>query len=361
MHPDERQWAKDHAKDFAAFYEKTAGKEITQDQAENMLLANGYIRVDSAAASGGAGYDSTAAQYLTQNAGGLFTKDQYYNNPFAFGNADGSRTPEQLAMPGGVAHPVAGMVIGGAITGGLTLGLDAVAGVVAAVKACAANPVLCGNQVAITAGDVAAGSAMPAGTGAAVAGAAGAAAEAGPAKTASGDLNAAGNSARSQPYGNGASASPSLGADAAGSSGATAQLPSAANIPVTSGGAANASTLQGLKDQLANENLANIAARDPRLAAAVNGSGTSSPNFSIGSGTGAEANSLGQTWVGDGATLVSNQGACPGCLVSADGTRIYRPPQPKSSPYATTGVQANFVRQSPSGTIISNGHLNITP
>ncbi|KAA0072896.1 hypothetical protein CIW54_28170 [Paraburkholderia sp. T12-10] len=110
-----------------------------------MLLANGYIRVDGAAASGGLGYDSTAAQYLTQNAGGLFTKDQYYNNPFMFGNADGSATPEQLAMPGGTAHPVAGMVIGGAITGGLALGPEAVAGIGAAAKACAANPVLCAN------------------------------------------------------------------------------------------------------------------------------------------------------------------------------------------------------------------------
>ena len=175
LHPDERKWATDHAKDFAAFYEQKTGKEITQDQAENMLLANGYIRVDSAAASGGTGYDATAAQYLTKNAGGLFTKDQYYNNPFMFGNEDGSPTPEQLAMPGGVPHPVAGMVIGGAITGGLALGPEAVGGVVAAVKACAANPVLCANQAAITAGDVAAGSAMPAGTGASVAGAAGAA------------------------------------------------------------------------------------------------------------------------------------------------------------------------------------------
>ena len=86
LHPDERKWAKDHAKDFAAVYEKATGRSITQDQAENKLLANGYIRVDSAAASGGTGYDATAAQYLTQNAGGLFTKDQYYNNPFLFGN-----------------------------------------------------------------------------------------------------------------------------------------------------------------------------------------------------------------------------------------------------------------------------------
>jgi filamentous hemagglutinin len=175
LHPDERQWAKDHAKDFAKFYADKTGQTITADQAQQMLLANGYIRVDAFAASGGAGYDSTAAQYLTQNAGGLFTKDQYYNNPFMFGNKDGSATPEQLAMPGGVPHPAAGLAIAGAVTGGLALGPEAVTGIAAAAKACAANPVLCANQAAITAGDVAAGSAMPAGTGASVAGVAGAA------------------------------------------------------------------------------------------------------------------------------------------------------------------------------------------
>ncbi|MDM8359643.1 hemagglutinin repeat-containing protein [Pandoraea communis] len=135
----------------------------------------------------------------------------------------------------------------------------------------------------------------------------------------------------------------------------------AMHAAVTSDGMANAATLPGLKAQLVNENLVNIAARDPRLGVAVNGSGTSNPNFSVGSGSVADANALGQVWVGDGAKLVSNQAACPGCLVSADGTMIYRPPQPKTSPFATTGVQANFVRQTPSGTIISNGHLNVIP
>jgi hypothetical protein len=130
---------------------------------------------------------------------------------------------------------------------------------------------------------------------------------------------------------------------------------------VTSGGTANAATYPLLKNQLVNENLANIAAQDSRLAAAVKGSGTSNPNFSIGIGTTAEANTLGQAWVGDGATLVSNQVACPGCLISADRTMIYRPPQPKSSPFSTTGVQANFVKQTPDGVVLSNGHLNITP
>lgn len=54
---------------------------------------------------------------------------------------------------------------------------------------------------------------------------------AGPAQNASGDLNAAGNAARNQPHGNGASASPSPGANAAGNSGASVGLPSATNAP----------------------------------------------------------------------------------------------------------------------------------
>mgnify|MGYP003575676720 CR=1 FL=1 len=32
----------------------------------------------------------------------------------------------------------------------------------------------------------------------------------------------------------------------------------------------------------------------------------------------------------------------------------------KASLFATTGVQANFVRQPKTGTVISNGHLNVT-
>ncbi|HDR8921130.1 TPA: hypothetical protein QDA90_001650 [Burkholderia vietnamiensis] len=55
-----------------------------------------------------------------------------------------------------------------------------------------------------------------------------------------------------------------------------------------------------------NENLANIAAQDPRLAAAVNGSGTNNINDSIGIGTTAEANRLGKIWVGDEATMMSD-------------------------------------------------------
>ena len=134
----------------------------------------------------------------------------------------------------------------------------------------------------------------------------------------------------------------------------------ATNTARTSAGTANAATQQGLKDQLANENLANIAAQDPRLAAAMKGSGTSNINFSIGSGTTAEANQLGKIWVGDGATMMSDGSG----LLSADGTRAYRFPSEKVSPYATTGTQANFEAYNVNPVTgqrvkVSNGHLNV--
>ncbi|WP_354292726.1 hypothetical protein [Paramixta manurensis] len=93
----------------------------------------------------------------------------------------------------------------------------------------------------------------------------------------------------------------------------------------------------------------------------MKGSDTVNPNFSVGSGSAAEADRLGQIWVGDGARLVTNQKECPGCLVSADGARIYRPPSEKKNTPADlnpTGVQANFVQQK-DGVIISNGHMSI--
>jgi len=116
-----------------------------------------------------------------------------------------------------------------------------------------------------------------------------------------------------------------------------------------------------LKGQLGNQNLANIAAQDSRLAAAVNGSGTSNPNFSVGSGTIAEANQLGKIWVGDGAVMTSDGSG----MISADGTRVYRFPTEKNSTFATTGTQANFETYNVNSVTgqrvkVSNGHLNVT-
>jgi hypothetical protein len=120
-------------------------------------------------------------------------------------------------------------------------------------------------------------------------------------------------------------------------------------------GPTNSAGYQQLKNQLNNENISNIAEKDPRLAAALN---LSQKNDSIGKATADESAQLGQIWVGDGATAVS----FPGAFLSADGTRLYRPPQSKpSSSFATTGVQSNFIVVGPDGKWITNGHLNITP
>ncbi|MBP3194073.1 MAG: MafB family polymorphic toxin [Cardiobacteriaceae bacterium] len=108
----------------------------------------------------------------------------------------------------------------------------------------------------------------------------------------------------------------------------------------TSEGKANAATYPKLTNYYEKQNLINIAAQDPRLAKAVQGSGNENPNFSIGSGTRAEAEQLGQIWTGDGAQRISNGG-----LVSADGTMQYRPPTEKvntPSQYNPTGSQANY-------------------
>ncbi|WP_332609746.1 hypothetical protein [Achromobacter sp. ESBL13] len=92
------------------------------------------------------------------------------------------------------------------------------------------------------------------------------------------------------------------------------------------------------------ENLSNFASQDSRLAAAVNGSGTKNPNFSIGQGTSFEDNQLGKIWIGDDARPISG---VPGGFISADGARVYRPPTKKPNTpakYNPTGVQANWIK-----------------
>ncbi|ENW7773164.1 MafB family polymorphic toxin, partial [Neisseria gonorrhoeae] len=136
---------------------------------------------------------------------------------------------------------------------------------------------------------------------------------------------------------------------------------------ITSKGKANAATYPKLVNQLNEQNLNNIAAQDSRLASAVKDWKTIQPNkkgeinFGIGSATRQEAEQLGKIWVGDGAKPVSSP-SCQGCMLSADGTRLYRPPTTKSNTPESlnpTGVQANFVTRSVDGKTLTNGHLNI--
>ena len=89
------------------------------------------------------------------------------------------------------------------------------------------------------------------------------------------------------------------------------------------------------------------------LRAAAQGKG----NFGIGSAAFEEAMALGKAWVGEGYSVSSSGKA----LVSADKLRIFRPPSLKpNSPYATTGMQANFEQKLiPGGRPISNAHLDV--
>ncbi len=126
---------------------------------------------------------------------------------------------------------------------------------------------------------------------------------------------------------------------------------------VTSG-AENAATYPKLKDELIQQNLSNIAKQDPRLAQAVKGSATTNPNFSVGSGSAAEAERLGKIWVGDGARILTDEKG----WVSFDGTRVCRFPAYKpnaSQSLNPTGVQANFETLK-DGQTVSNGHMEIT-
>ncbi|CBX21456.1 unnamed protein product [Neisseria lactamica Y92-1009] len=138
--------------------------------------------------------------------------------------------------------------------------------------------------------------------------------------------------------------------------------------PVTSNGTANIATYPKLKSDLVQQNWDNIAKQDSRLNSAVNDwknmqpNGKGEINFGIGSASHSEAERLGRIWVGDGARLVNNP-SCKGCLISADGTRLYRPPTTKKNTPThlnPTGTQANFVIRDPNTrTTLTNGHLNI--
>jgi len=127
-----------------------------------------------------------------------------------------------------------------------------------------------------------------------------------------------------------------------------------------SGASTNSADYQRLKDALTAENLRAIGAKDPRLGAAVGGSGSSNPNFGIGRGTHADAERMGMIWVGEGARRMSDGIG----WISADGTRAYRPPSEKASKLAGTGMQANFERYdinviTGARTKVGNGHLDI--
>ncbi|WP_392561893.1 hypothetical protein RHO12_12340 [Orbus sturtevantii] len=119
----------------------------------------------------------------------------------------------------------------------------------------------------------------------------------------------------------------------------------------------NSANYEKLLKQLENQNLSNMSWNDPILAKVVKGD-NGEVNYGIGITTREEANRLGKIWVGDGYKTTSKAG-----LISADGTKGYRPPSNKKGNLAVTGVQANFETYiiNPNGKpiLIGNGHLNI--
>lgn len=113
LHPEERKWAKANAKSFAQFYEEQTGRALTNEQAENMLLANGYRIVD-AVASKGPGGDKYAVAYISAKAGALFHAPwAEYNDASLNGTA--GLTPEQAAMPASRPNPQLGIALGGGL------------------------------------------------------------------------------------------------------------------------------------------------------------------------------------------------------------------------------------------------------
>jgi filamentous hemagglutinin len=78
-------------------------------------------------------------------------------------------------------------------------------------------------------------------------------------------------------------------------------------------------------------------------------------NFGVGSLTAAEARSVGEAWVGEGATTASDGTT----MVSKDGLRQFRPPSMKPN---LGRVQANLeARPQANGAWQSNAHIDIVP
>ncbi len=118
-------------------------------------------------------------------------------------------------------------------------------------------------------------------------------------------------------------------------------------LPVPGVSGASARTANAAADRIRREQLADAGGllRETRQRTG---------NFSIGAGTRADAEVLGEAWVGPGATWSGSGRA----RVSADGLRQYRPPAWKPG---WNNYQANFEWKYPDGSsFTNNGHLHIT-
>ncbi|WP_198386381.1 hemagglutinin repeat-containing protein, partial [Burkholderia ubonensis] len=189
LHPTERQWISDNATRYA----KQQGISVEQAISDLTAQANRQVQNGSPGA-----WDQNASTFLRQ-AHGLLPADgssgpgyMFYATPEQKANVNmyakyypngvGMNVPSAQAIANSVNRDktyqerygtltAAAAALAATVTGGVALFPDVATAIGTAIKTCAANPVLCGNQMAITAGELLAGGAMPAGTGAAVAGA----------------------------------------------------------------------------------------------------------------------------------------------------------------------------------------------
>ncbi|WP_254073726.1 hypothetical protein [Burkholderia sp. S171] len=105
LHPDETAWVtrQDTLKAFEAYYDKTTGQTITDDQATQLLLGNGLRLVDSAAASvpgGNAAAVAFISQYAPTNL--FYATPADRGKPLLGANSNGAPTPAQNALTYGV-------------------------------------------------------------------------------------------------------------------------------------------------------------------------------------------------------------------------------------------------------------------
>ncbi|MGO4574367.1 RHS repeat-associated core domain-containing protein [Microvirga sp. 2TAF3] len=112
----------------------------------------------------------------------------------------------------------------------------------------------------------------------------------------------------------------------------------------------------GTETQAARSVIEDLAAARTAAARMLEEASQKTGNFGMGKASAQEADELGKAWVGPGPRVTSK-----GYLESSDGLRQYRGPSEKpNSPFAPTGVQANFEsRSQPRGAWESNGHLDI--
>ncbi|MCL1960471.1 MAG: hemagglutinin repeat-containing protein, partial [Desulfovibrionaceae bacterium] len=107
LHQTERDWAKANVDKYRQYIADKTGTDITSEQAYQQLLTAGYELVDYAAESYpdnlDPGIDKLAKQFIVANTTGadLFVATAAEKaNPTLYGNADGSKTPEQQALSG---------------------------------------------------------------------------------------------------------------------------------------------------------------------------------------------------------------------------------------------------------------------